>query len=475
MNSLHTWFQLTWSVAFGFLMVQGFIAGILFLNNRERLYLYYSLYCITTAFYLFIDLFIVQSRLEGLALKFYNELIWYIQTVFYNFLVLFALEFLNIRRYYTKLYHRARYYLLANLAFSAMIFMVSLFFTPDTDGFFFEYFLYLFMPVQIGIALLVLVKSFATPEQWKYFFVGAGLIYIVLATASMVFFLQGDRYSSIFFFVALIIESGVFGLGLGYRIRILYHQRLQFQEEKNRLQNELQLRLENQLSRQQQEYRLLKEKHDLQNLVSSLNSRVFQSQMNSHFIFNVINSIKLFILERDMDNANRYLGLFSKFLRSVLEGSMNDYCNLTEEIATIKLYLDLEKMRFNHEFVYQIDVDANICTEDYVIPPLLLQPFVENAIKHGLLQKEGDKQLHIKVNPISDGVCISIRDNGLGRKHARQLNARIAHHKSYGLTIVRNRLDLFNERFKKWSYFEIKDHTGHEAGTEVLIYLGLTM
>jgi LytS/YehU family sensor histidine kinase len=183
-------------------------------------------------------------------------------------------------------------------------------------------------------------------------------------------------------------------------------------------------------------------------------------QMNPHFLFNSLNSIQHLVVTKQDAKAYQYLTLFSHLLRSVLQNSERDFISLDTELEMLKMYLDLEAMRFKDSFHYQVIVDESLDQEEVMVPSLLVQPFAENAIWHGLLNKEGDKQLTITFTNSEDGLICLVRDNGIGREAAAALKSEqvdILTHESKGMTIVKERLGLLEQRTGKKSGIIITD------------------
>lgn len=184
----------------------------------------------------------------------------------------------------------------------------------------------------------------------------------------------------------------------------------------------------------------------LQEKLSSAKLQALQSQMNPHFIFNCLNSIDNLIQTGEKEKATTYLAKFAKLIRSVLETSSSNTVPCWKDIETMKIYLQMEALRCDHQFVYHIQVSDEIMNGDYKVPPLVIQPFLENAIHHGLLNKrEKDKSLCIEVSVQNQSIHYIIEDNGVGRAKAeeyKQLN-RPSHH-SMGLQISTDRIHLFN-------------------------------
>jgi len=170
-----------------------------------------------------------------------------------------------------------------------------------------------------------------------------------------------------------------------------------------------------------------------------------RAQINPHFIFNALNSIQDFILDQQPRIANHYLTRFARLMRMIVDNSAKEWINLGSEIYFLQLYLDLEKLRLGNSFSFSIITDADIDTELLHIPPMLIQPLAENCIKHGLAGKEGAKQLEIHFSMQKEMVYCRIKDNGLGRTHARAVAAKNMSHNSMGIDNIRERLHLLTE------------------------------
>lgn len=203
---------------------------------------------------------------------------------------------------------------------------------------------------------------------------------------------------------------------------------------------------------------LLEEKIELEKNLSKSILTSIKAQMNPHFFYNALNTIQAYIFTNDPDNASKYLSKFSKLTRKILEMSEAELVQLGEEIDTLTLYLELEQARFDDDFTFQIEVDKGIDLDMTRIPPMLIQPYVENAVKHGLLHKTGDKNVQIRFEKIDIYIQISIEDNGVGRRTSGELNSiKNAKHKSFATDANAKRLDVLNQGSGSKVTFEIID------------------
>ncbi len=209
---------------------------------------------------------------------------------------------------------------------------------------------------------------------------------------------------------------------------------------------------------EQQNIRLTeqKEKQEMVAQLAELQTTILRSQMNSHFVFNVLNSIKLFILENKPEKAVAYLNSFARFIRKILDSSIDDSSTLKEELDTIGLYLSIESTRLSGNFTYNLDADQAIKTETLIFPALLLQPFVENALWHGLMNSANEKHLNIAIYGEEKCIYIDIDDNGIGLQKSKELKA-AEDRKSHGLEITERRIREFNMNSKCRIEYSIRE------------------
>ena len=213
--------------------------------------------------------------------------------------------------------------------------------------------------------------------------------------------------------------------------------------------------------------------------VLSLKQDALRSQMNPHFMFNALNSIKLYIIKNNQKKATSYLNKFSKFMRKILEASDLQETSLKEEIETMKLYLSLENIRFSNEINFNVKTDSSLNLETIKIPPLVLQPFIENSIWHGLSSSKKRKKITIFIQKISsEYVLINIEDNGIGRKASTKIKVKKhINRKSIGISLTKDRLTNFVKNKKNnYSVFykDLEDKNGNSSGTKVIIKLPLS-
>lgn len=301
-------------------------------------------------------------------------------------------------------------------------------------------------------AWIIMLRGF-TPA--KFFLIAWSLLLL-----SIIVFILKDfnliPYNSITV-SALKIGSGVeavlLSIALADRINI-------FRREKARAQQEL--------------IQSLQEKTSMQQQMLELEAKALRSQMNPHFIFNCMNSIKALIQQKDDDKAVNYLTTFSKLLRTILQNLDKREISLFDEIETCRLYTQLESMRFGNKFSYSFLVDADVDIKSIQVPALIIQPFIENTIWHGLMPKEGEGHIKVSVEKKDNFIFCIVEDNGIGRESSikNKFKYQGSNHQSKGVTLTQSRMDLHNALNKRNITIETIDkkyENGSSAGTTVVL------
>jgi len=464
---------------------------LLYFQHKDRAYLFYSLYT-----FLLFSRNIIEP--ENSFIYYYEELKpildtiknyspnleWAYNTIYF----VFAFTFIDLKSYSTKWYNfifGAVYFLFALNIFVEILFRITG--NENIYPIFFIVFIVLLLVLSIiGYIPLFKIKGFI-----KYYIIVGSLIFLftsVLAYVISRFKLMpvGADYNTSFFFMGMALENIFFSLGLGHKQKMIL-------EEKNKSQLELISQLqENENLRKtvqkqlQQDLDLLKEKSKNEKLVTlkettdkelaELKIISLRSQMNPHFIFNSLNSIKLYIINNEKENAVYYLNKFSKLIRKILNASQDKEISLADEIETAQLYINIENIRFNNEIDFTLTIDKSLKIDTLKIPSLILQPFIENAIWHGLSSKKEEKKLKIIVEKIkSNSIKIIIEDNGIGRKRSAEVNEKKIHKKSsIGLKLTEERLRNF-VKGKQCNYNlgfkDLVNENGLPEGTRVILKL----
>ena len=225
------------------------------------------------------------------------------------------------------------------------------------------------------------------------------------------------------------------------------------------------------ISRVQKEERM---RAEFNRQINEMEAKALRAQMNPHFLFNSLNSIRLFILKNEVESASDYIAKFSKLLRMILNHSRQDSITVYDEIQTLKLYLEFERLRFDHGFEFDIQIDGQEVLGCY-LPPMIIQPFVENAIWHGLMPRKDDKgYIRISFEMLPGLLYVTVHDNGIGREKAK-INNRKASLKegSVGLKITKDRLRTLTRRTKRLNDYVIEDLVdgqGRATGTLIKLY-----
>ena len=464
----------------------------LYIKNKEKFYLFYSIYA-------FINAVNLIKRAKGVFTEeFYNawpELFIHanfpIQFASYLIFSFFIMEILNFSKHYPKFkVFFTRYAIVISVVFSILVAGRYLWDGYDMMR---SFYIYIFMPITMLFTLIGIYLVVRIPEKVKYYIL-AGFLILAVFTSIFAFLTFGKEVSITnqyyyLFYTPVLIENFLYTFSLAIKQREVYDEKISIQNDlyeqmreneslkaqlSDKLKQELvlkELRI-NSLEADAKEQRVAKLKSDYEKEITLLHLQSLRNQMNPHFIFNALNSIKVYLIENDKENAVTYLNKFAKLIRMVLESSRMSSIALGEELDIAGLYVSLESIRFEKSIDYELIVGEDVDLIHNKVPPLILQPFLENAIWHGLNTKKGMKSIVVKVFRLEENLVISIKDNGVGRKKSGELltNKSIKKH-SLGIRLSSERLKYFNESENVGYNFEIIDHEYGEGGTEVVVYL----
>lgn len=401
---------------------------IIFCYTKKAEFLFYALYVFFSAFFL-VRLFLPEY--QAYISSFFGYWSVVVSQILINFFyVLFAMYYLNTKKAYPKL-HVAMQAIVAVLILLVLLLSYSFY----SGGYATSN-----LTLDLQRLLMTLFGTFSmayllfrAKDRLAVFIVVGSFIYMV---GALLYMFTSHKYYMI---VGSTLEIIIFSLGLAYKIKQEYESKWVLQQEVS-----------------------MKEIHTL------------RAQMNPHFIFNSLNSIQHLILKDDKLSALKYLSKFGKIARNVLESSHEVLVTLTEEIELLRSYLELESLRFDNSFEYTIHIDKELDTDQVEIPLMLIQPLVENAIVHGLVdKKEGNKELSVRFEK-KDGLCvIEIEDNGIGR-HASTSTSKVSrkHGKSRGMQITEKRLGMLHTPAGKKNTMEIidkYDSRSQPSGTKIII------
>lgn len=444
----------------------------MFLRNRDWSYLLYSSY----TFFSFLAYLPVAEEgflvifCEMTGLNFDTKTLF---TITFNCIYFFFFaEFLDIKSSNKKWYKTIVYPVSALLVAAAAAFALDKTVAHGVLDSYNKLFI-LLITLQTAVAFNILIKI---QNNLKYYILFGGLILFIssLLGESIVrnhpWINISRETGNIIYFAGLLVENLAFSLALGHKQKVIFDEKVEFHKEfvealqKNEVlkyevsrENEIRLTVENEKIKYMQQ-------------ISDLKLTVLQSQMNPHFIFNALNSIKFCILENENEKAVNYLTKFSKIIRTILAASRMKEFTLAEELHTLQLYVDIENLRFT-DIEFNVNTAPQIDCETIKVPPMVLQPFIENAILHGLAQSH-EKRLTLDIFEDSQSIKIHITDSGIGREAAKALKTTVySNQKSMGVNIARGMLKSY---FAPHDFsIEYKDlyNSGVPAGTRVKITL----
>jgi sensor histidine kinase YesM len=476
----------------GLLFILSVYHFLLYFQHKDKVYLYYSSY----TFLIFLGHldepkvgFIADIVKPFIALlsDFNINITWSYNLLYF----IFAFTFINLKLSLPK-WHKFIFRSIYLLFFITLLIEILYQLTGDIQ-FIIKGDLVFIVSLSI-IGFLSYIPLFKVKNPLKYYIiVGSTFLFGSSLTATFIFHLDlspdGSEVSYSIFYIGVILENLLFSLGLGHKQKLILNERnesqkkliLQLQEnEQLRQKSQVQLEIDvKNLSKQAEieKSESLKSKYDKE--LAELKVSALRSQMNPHFIFNSLNSIKRYIIDNEKENAVYYLNKFSKLIRKILSASMGKEISLSEELETMELYVNIENIRFNNKIKFSIHIDETLNLNAIKVPSLILQPFLENAIWHGLSLKKEGKKLTIKVGTKSpDYLVIQITDNGIGRKRSAEIQSKKIHKReSVGIKLTEERFALFSKGYVNKHIIQFIDLIGENnnpTGTNVILKIPLT-
>ena len=460
--------------------------------NKSTSFLLYSLYLLSLFIYFFSRLHIVGHfwrETYPIMIIICNDISMILSSTLYT---AFVSSYLDFRNNYSTLYPWIKGYLycMYSVAIIYTYFLVFDRFNPIHVNII-DYEFIIMTLAGIIVLVYVIVKGLKGAAAW---IVVIGSLLLIAGNASS---MLGGNFMNIVPFIT--VEVLLFAVGLGYQIRLNDLERLKTKSAlikqlqlNDKLQKNMQSKLEEEVKKQTEtaiemakaaEMAKAEKRHtELLSELEQAKMKALQAQMNPHFIFNCLNSIRLYYMSEDLEKADDYITKFSRLIRSILNYSRMKNISLKEELGTLQLYMEFEQMRYKGKFDFIIDVDENINLANIRIQSMLLQPFVENAIWHGLMMSEHQGLVKIQIKPYDtsssrEKLIIIIEDNGIGRKKSKQFKKdNVSKRKSHGLQITKERLDLLKRTENKEAMFEIIDlynDQNQAIGTKVHIIYDL--
>lgn len=474
------------------ILIQNIFFYSIYKDNSYLLYSLYALIIVTDQILIHYEMYYRDVNSKNLPYLFaiHPYLEWLYNSVYFLFVIQFA-DLHSIKEKVSQWVVRALY---LSIFIAFFLLFIDFIFTTKYTEFGFNN---IQVPFLILLSIFVYYHLFQLKTVVKKYIILGSLIYTVfsiLAFTNEFFPNSNPQLGWGFFYIGIFIENIFFTLGLSVKQKMLINKhndsqaQLIVQLKKNEdLKNLLNEKLKKEVTRQTSEIINLNEiaetekrkkiESRLEKEVAELKISSLQSQMNPHFIFNSLNSIELYIIKNDRDNALYFISKFSKLIRKILSASRNKEVTLQEEIETVKLYVNIENIRFKHKIQFTIKIEENLKLKSIRIPPLILQPFIENSLWHGLSAIKGEKKLDIIISSKNeDYVSISIVDNGIGRKKSSEIKNKKIHKKeSIGLKLTEERLMSFTKNFNhkhQITYYDLIENKV-PLGTMVIIDLPL--
>lgn len=473
----------------GILFVLSIYHFLLYFQHKDKSYLYYSLY--TSLIFIghlydpesgFITELVapIKNILQALDL----DITWSYNMLYF----IFAFTFLDLKSYSIK-WHQFIFRAIYLLFFITLAFELTYRFTDDFKFVHYGHLFFLFYLSILGF--ISYIPLFKMKNPLKYYII-VGSIFLFGSSLAATFIQQlnlvpaGNEINYSIFYIGVILENILFTLGLGHKQKLILNEKNKSQEkliEQLQENEKLRLKIHEQfeediasLSRRAASDKLETLKVRYEKELSELKMASLRSQMNPHFIFNSLNSIKLYIIDNQKENAVYYLNKFSKLIRKILATTREKEISLADEIETMELYLNIENIRFNNEIDFSISVDKNLSLDTIKIPGLILQPFIENAIWHGLSSKKENRRLELIIEGYNQThIQISIIDNGIGRKKSAEINKSKMHKKrSIGIKLTEERLRNFAKEYINnydLSFTDLYDESENANGTLVVLMI----
>ncbi len=419
------------------IFVLSIVYALIYVQSKKREYLFYSLY-LAALFLVFLQ-YVLPEKFQN----WYLYLDYPLQFLAFFFYILFARDLLktkvNILKWDTVLLFFATVF----LALIPIFLIIQFFFGITLQD---KLFL-IVAPILTVFALLSYIVIAKIKGKHVRFFIAGSLLFVLFANISLLAEIMFNSFSAntyqiqpmIFMHIGAVLETLMVALILGFQLK--------FQEDK-RIKAETLLRLKTE------------EKENLK-------MTALQSQMDPHFLYNSLNSINNFVLKNDAEKASDYITKFSRLIREILNNSSNVTITLEKELGILNLYIKLEQMRISDSFDYILKVDHSLDLDKIEVPPLFLQPFVENAIWHGLLNKQGKKIIKLHIFDEGSNIRCELIDNGLGINTTMNEKSYLTEkHKSFGIKATEDRIKLLHKDSKVYLFIEdISNETS--TGTKV--------
>ena len=415
---------------------------LIYFQNRSKLYLYYSFYMLALTIYL------LKHVTPQPYIEVYKYLNFTIQFAGYAFYIAFARHLLDTRARLIKWDKYFEVGIKAIVAFIPGFIIIQFFFGYEFQE---KAFVIIAPALTLFILLSYVVIVKRIHDKFSAFFVIGSLLYVVSANLSFAEYAIGKEWyynlglqPMFFMYLGSILQCLIFAIIIGFILR-------RIQDKSKNAEVRLAIKLKE---------------------MEEIKMTALQSQMNPHFLFNSLNSINNFVLKNQVEKASDYITKFSKLIRVILNSSSSPKSTLAEELKILALYIRLEQMRVSGGFTYEVNVSDDLNLDKIEVPPLFLQPFIENAIWHGITKKEGDKKIELNIKCTEDKVICVVKDNGIGIDKTKKLTHIDQRRKFSGAKATENRIRMLYQN--KDVNIETNALTGNNTGTEVIIEFPLS-
>lgn len=479
-----------WTFTINSLGIFLLISTVIGLMYREKSFQYYALYLLFSILYI-----LTKSPFESVLIQQYAQshlfILDHLLLITINiFYLKFFISFLHYKTLLIRSFQWVNEISTIVLLLSLLLFGISA--VIKHPGMFEDYFLFVFYPVLIlGVGFTIL-KTLFIKGKLKFFILTGFFGFMIMSAIALILSYDLNFYEPNFrpldsYYLGVIFENVCFACGLAYKIKLLNQQKIDaqhriisHQNRETQNQKRLQQKIEEKLASREKELHKLHSKAEKEKLqrvsvlfrekMMQLQLEALRNQMDPHFVFNALNSIKAYLVVNDRKNAIHFLNKFSKLIRKALESLREDQISLKDELEIIDLYVSVENLRFESTIDFTMEIDPDVDTHALHIPPLFIQPFVENALIHGLLPSDNERKLSLKVYQRAATTYIDIQDNGIGRKNKGDMPQSHTR-KSLGLKIIQERLNFYNLRHRTTLSYHIQDllHTEQASGTRVVI------
>ena len=471
----------------GILFILSLYHFLLYFQHKDKLFLLYSAY---TFFILMANLIHIRNGfIYDIAIKFRKVIVQpevYTET-YYIIYFFFAYKFLDVKKSFPKwckINFRILYFIIAYCFILVLLSVITGNKYYQIKGY------YGFVVFITILGIISYIPFFKVQNPLKYYIIYGSLILFITSIISLIHYLKlmssSKDIQSAFtiLYIGFILENILFSLGLGHKQKLILLEKNESKrklimqlEENEKLRNEIQIRLEKEVEilskiAKAEKVEKLKARYDKE--LAELKLSSLRNQMNPHFIFNSLNSIKLYIIDNEKESAVYYLNKFSKLIRKILATTREKEISLADEIETMELYVNIENIRFSNEIKFTMNVQDDLGLETIKIPSLILQPFIENAIWHGLSSKKGSKKLALNIEKENQShIIITIIDNGIGRKKSAEINSKkMLKKSSIGLKLTEERLVNFVKDYQnnyELSFTDLFDKNNKAIGTKITL------